>query len=129
MIETQEPESVTHERDGSTTLIVRVPPTPEQTRSLDAAYQRLQDWCGVGRSDWYFTSLSEPSHSYGYICVLEKKAITHSMSGSSGLAAAVAGFGASWQLAIDHALTLAKAHDAEHGRREETPGYVHVDDD
>jgi hypothetical protein len=122
-----DPEQVRHERDGSTTLTVRVPPTPEYTRSLDAAEERLRDW--TNGSEWFFTSLSEPSHSYGYICVLEKRAITHSMSGSSGLASAVAGFGGSWARAIDHAIELAKAHDEVHGRKEETPGYVHIDDD
>ena len=118
MSEPIEPEDVRHTRDGYTTLTVRVPPTPEFQRSLDAAYQRLLDW--TGKSEWYFTSLCEPSHSYGYICVLEKRGITHSMSGSSGLASAVAGFGGTWHAAIDMAIELAKAHDAEHGTREES---------
>jgi hypothetical protein len=72
------------------------------------AFRRLDQFCGNGYpGQWHV--------------VLEKKAITHSMSGSAGLAMAVAGFGQHVVAAIDDAIAKAKAHDAEHGFREEEP--------
>jgi hypothetical protein len=105
------PVDATQNRDGSVTLTVAVPPTPEWAQLIDAAFQRLHDFCDpINR--WHFVSLSVPSYSFGYICVMEKKGITQSMSGSAGLAAAVCGFGSTEIAAIDGAIDAARTWDA-----------------
>ena len=100
-------------RDGTMTVTIDVPPTPEWASLIDSAFQRMNDYCDV-YNRWHFVSLSVPSYSFGYICVMEKKGVAQSMSGSAGLAAAVAGYGFGQVEAIDMAVELAKAWDTEH---------------
>lgn len=112
--------------DGSTEVTFVVPPSDEWSRGLDAARNRLNEL--ERQTDWRFASLFEPSHSFGHICVLEKPGITHSMSGSRGLAHVVAGFGTTWEQAIGDAVRLAREWDEVHGRKEEARGYVEIDE-
>jgi hypothetical protein len=99
-----------YDRDGNLTVTVAVPPEPEWASRIDSAFHRMEQFC-TPTNRWHFVSLSVPSYSYGYICVMEKKDVTQSMSGSAGLAAAVAGFGAHQTAAIDDAVERAKAWD------------------
>ena len=94
-------------RDGTITVVVDIPPTPEWAMRLDTAFQRLNEFCGPA-SRWHFAAMIVPGHSVGYICVLERKASATSMSGSAGLEGAVAGWGSSQNEAIDSAISQAR---------------------
>lgn len=104
---------VQQNNDGSVSVTLHLPPTPEWATRIDAAFQRLASLDSPGAHNrWHFVSLSVPSYSYGYICVLEKKGVTHSMSGSAGLECAQAGWGVTEVEAIDKAIELAKLWDS-----------------
>ena len=95
-------------RDGTVTVTVEIPPTPEWATAIDSAWNRMQDFCKP-TSRWHFVSLSVPGYSLGYIVVLEKKGQTHSMSGAANLEAVAAGFGNNVIAALDDAVDRAKA--------------------